>query len=184
MSLTQRRYVRAPVHRGALYVDDGVLLSGVVKNISYGGVLIGDLPLLPTTKNLSIYFEFPQVEKLSKYNWNYMPLGAFKYSSEIVFAQISIVRSFSKQNYLSAIFENVGAEWVNPSEEFLQKIENYVEIIKANLKFVLSFFEEGREEENEELVFFLANLCGVKKCDSLNTLRVKLMHDFQTISAL
>lgn len=172
--------------RWALYSEDQLLLRGKVIDISRGGVLLGELSLLPRAKSLRIIFELPLYHDFSKVNWNNSIWGAQQPQVEILSAEINIVRSFSSEDALSALFQNIGAEWVNPEASLLAKIDDYVALYKTNLRYILSLFETAQKNSsiNQHLILFLSSLLGMERGLSLAHLRTKLMHRYQSVSQL
>lgn len=186
MKISSRQYLRAPVMRWALYSQDQVLLRGKVINISHGGLLLGELALLPSDRQLELFFELPLFDDFSKINWQLVQWGTYRPATEILFSQIRIVRSYKSDEALDAIFQNVGAEWVNPPDDFLQKVDSYVHNYKSNLRFLLSLFESGHKNssQSQELILFLSSLLGIERGLSLAHLRTKLMHRYQSVTQL
>lgn len=185
MSITSRKYLRAPVHRWALYSDDDVLLRGKVIDISHGGVLLGELSLLPKNKEFLIFFELPLYDDFSKINWQQGLLGSYQVKTQILSTPIKIVRHYQKGDDVSALFENIGATWINPSEAFLAIVDNYIDGYRTNLRFLLSLFESSnKNKNNDQLIIFLTSLLGIEIGPSLAHLRTKLMHRFQSVSQL
>lgn len=172
--------------RWALYSQDQVLLRGKLINISRGGLLLGELSLLPRDSQLELFFELPQFDDFSKVNWQVQQWGTYRPKTEILSARIRIVRSYKTEEALDAIFQNVGAEWLTPTDAFLQQIDQYVQNYKNNLRYLLSLFESNQKNstQSQELILFLSSLLGIDRGPSLAHLRTKLMHRYQSVTQL
>lgn len=185
MSIKSRQYLRAPVHRWALYSEEDYLLRGKVMDISHGGLLLGELSLLPKDRELEILFELPHYEDFSKTNWQHPQLGSYHVQTTIFRQRIQIVRHYQRGDALTAIFENIGAVWTSADASFLEEVDRYVGLYRKNLRYILSLFEtSGKNKANDQLILFLSSLLGIKVEGSLAHLRTRLMHLYQSVSQL
>lgn len=185
MATFKRKYLRAPVYRLALYQDENDVFKGNVKNISQGGILLSELGHLPAINSLPMMIElpiFPEFNTICSANFDFAPIVL---KANILRVRAKIVRSFQGKSDVDMLFQNVGCEFVRLSDENREKINNYVKRYARNLVFLLGLFENMAHKKNHpKLIRYFAAMLGHDTNVKLPILRMKLMHDYQSIEGL
>ncbi|MBF0299748.1 MAG: PilZ domain-containing protein, partial [Oligoflexia bacterium] len=57
----QRKHLRAPIRTMILYEDEGHVFKAQLSNISKGGVLVSNLPNLPTINIIGTVIDIPEM---------------------------------------------------------------------------------------------------------------------------
>lgn len=179
----KRRHVRAPHFSHVLYLHEDHVLKGESQNISEGGILIRNLPLLPqdeifyamTTLCRTPDFASAGVERLMSCTMEEFPFQVIRFQGKIV-------RQFEGKTEIDKIFMNhIGCEIFALSEESLDVINKYVSSYAKNMLFVLEQFESSHKHSEFSLTH-LASLLG-HPVDKFNLvqLRHRLLHDYQSL---
>ncbi len=185
MATFKRRHLRAPVYRWALYQDDEHVLKGRALNISEGGILLGELGHIPEINSLPMIIElpiFPEFNKMNFLNFDFAPIVL---ESQIIRVRGKIVRSFQGRTEVDMLFQNIGCEFVRLSEQGREAIDQYVKRYTRNLIYILGLFETmGKSRNNPRIIRYLAALLGYNADVKLPVLRMKMMHDYQSLESL
>jgi hypothetical protein len=186
--LLKRRHLRAPLRFEFLYEDEGHVLKGKIKNISEGGILLSEISKIPAINRLPVlipithYPEFSQLgtEKLLSISNDH------RFPKTILRMRAKIVRTFKGQSDAEKVFvDNIGCEFVTPSENDLAVVRQYVSIFARNVIYMLNLFENaGRSKETVECIRKMALLFGYQEMERLPLLRQKLLHDYQSLESL
>jgi len=181
-----REYLRAPVRRKILYVDDGFVQSGKAINISEGGILLGELPHIPPINVIHMMIDLPQFP-------DFHSLGSSRLSAlklqhlerKIIRIRARIVRSFEGKSEVEMAFKNIGCEFVDFKPEIKGEIEKYVSRYARNIIYMLMLFEHiGRKKEQIEELRNLCYLLGYNWTEKVPFLRQKILHDYQSLESL
>ncbi|MCK5883815.1 MAG: PilZ domain-containing protein [Bacteriovoracaceae bacterium] len=185
MATFKRRYLRAPIYRWALFQDEEHVFKGRALNISEGGILLGELGHIPDINSLPMILDlpvFPEFNKINFLNFNFVPIIL---ESTIIRVRGKIVRSFKGRSSVDMLFQNVGCEFVRLSDDSCSKIDAYVKRYTRNLIYILSLFESmGKTRNNPKIIRYLANILGYDSEVKLPILRMKMIHDYQSLESL
>lgn len=183
----RRAHLRAPLMTSVLYVDDDYVHRCRSLNISKGGILLGELPHIPEINALPIMFALPEIPLFSKLlHHEILALNEDQFHVDIVRVKARMVRQFDKKQRLDAIFtKNIGCEFVKASEQTKDKIELYVQKMAKNTVFLLSLFEnKAKTETNLKVIRRVSRLLGYNEEEKLSLLRLKVLHDYQSLESL
>lgn len=185
MATFKRRHLRAPVYRWALFQDEEHVFKGRALNISEGGILLGELGHIPEINSIPMILDlpiFPEFNKMNFLNFDFAPIVP---DSDIIRVRGKIVRSFKGRTDVDMLFQNIGCEFVRLSEDSREKIDIYVKRYTRNLIYILSLFESmGKSRNNPKIIRYLARILGYETNVKLPVLRMKMMHDYQSLESL
>lgn len=180
----KRAHLRAPLKVDLLYVDDEFAHAARTLNISEGGILIDYMPKVPEIKALPIMLPivyFPDLTSMS--HEEIKSLKPQHLDKFVMRFRAKIVRSFEGMTDAEKIFVNrIGCEFVKP--DLIQKkiIADYVSIFTRNIVFLLSLFQQGQAAV--PVLRHTAGLLGYNSEEKLNMLRLKVLHDYQSLESL
>lgn len=183
----RRQFLRAPLRREILFENDGYVFKAFASNISEGGLLITELPMIPSINALPIMIglpQYPDFASLSSEKLNNLKVQEFEY--KIVRAKAKIVRSFDGLSEVDVVMtKKMGCEFVVLTDLDRQIIREFVSQCAKNIIFVLNYFE-GHRGNKEEQAKILRNLCqvlGYTKETKIALLRQKILHDYQSLES-
>lgn len=182
-----REHLRAPLYRAALYEDDGSVLRAKTKNISEGGILLGELGHVPAINLIPLMFELPVYPDLQKTNISAADVNSLMdFDVEIVRLRAKIVRSFEGTSEVDQVFvSNIGCEFVLLSDENKKKISDYVSRYARNIVYFLGLFESKKgSSRNSEQIRAVAKVLGYDYKAPIAVLRQKVLHDYQSLEGL
>jgi len=183
----KRAYLRAPIKTELLYEDEGAVLTGRCKNISEGGILIGDLSHVPEINVIPLLIDLPLYPDFARLNIFKIDFNSkMEIERKIVRLRCKIVRSFQgKSEVEQALLPFIGCQFVEPSPESILVIREYVSLFARNIVFLLTLFEQsGRNQKQLPLLRYLAKTLGYDDKMQLAFLRQKILHDYQSLESL
>lgn len=180
----QREHLRAPLKVDALYLIDDFALKAYILNISEGGLLVDNLPSVPQINSMPLMFpliDFPEFSQLS--TEVLLSLEVKQLEKKIIRMKSRIVRSFEGVSEVDKVFvTKIGCQFVAPGVEEQKLIGNYVARYAKNLIFYLGLFEgKGQKRERNVLIRKTAHLLGYDSDLSMARLRLKALHDYQSL---
>ena len=182
-----RQYLRAPVYDDVLYECDDYVLSGRCMNISEGGLLLSDLGLVPENKEFKVILpltQYPDFAKLSI--GRILMLERDHVEKEIVKVPVRVERSFEGMNEVQKILlTSIGASFKKLEHFEREFVRAYVETYTKNIVYLLSLFENNdRKKSNNTLIRKVADLLGYDSEMKISLLRLKILHDYQSLESL
>lgn len=181
----KRAHLRAPVYRDALYESEGHVLKAKVLNISEGGILLGELACVPEINALPLMVSLPVYPEFNSLNIYKDHFELPEINSRVIRLKAKIVRNFTKRTATDHIFENIGCQIIRPTDEVKLFLKEYVQKYGRNLVFLLSLFQTmGNSKKNIGAIRQLAKLLGHDSSLPVAHLRMKLIHDYQSLEGL
>ena len=183
----QRAHLRAPLKTKILYLDDEFVFQAYTQNISEGGVLLENLPHVPEINAIPMMISlvnFPELSLLGKETL--LSLHLKDLHRDIIRMKARIVRSFEGQSDVDKIFvTKIGCEFVKPGDEEQALIDQYVSRFAKNLIFLLNIFEgRGFKGDRKPLIRKVASLLGYDGEMQIAQLRLKCLHDYQSLESV
>lgn len=184
MKSYQRRHLRAPFKEMILYSDGVNLLRGKATNISEGGMLIGELPSIPSKDIITIIISLPHVESLK--NLSLLQLKTFNseiFRTDTFSVKARMVRREELSQDVSSIFQTrFGMEFTEIKEKHRKKIETYVSNFSANLITLQTLIDlYNYDEETKKRARALARILGYDEDEKVSTLRALITHDYRSL---
>jgi len=176
-------HLHAPLKVDLLYVDDEYVHAGRTLNISEGGILLDYMPKVPEIRALPIMLPivlFPDFTAMS--HQELLQLHESQMEKHVMRFRARMVRSFEGMTDLEKIFvTRIGCEFVKPDVIQQKVIADYVAMYARNIVFVLGLFQQGQSAI--ELLRHTAGLLGYNPNEKLNMLRLKVLHDYQSLES-
>jgi hypothetical protein len=183
----KRAHLRSPLQTNVLYeCDDNVFKANSI-NISEGGVLIENLPLVPEINSIPLMLCLPQYPDLHSQSASFLKqVKLEELDQEILRMRARMVRSFDGQSAVDKIFvHQVGCEFVGPHPRSQKFISDYVSSFARNVIYLLGLFESsGRRADQVDILRNVARLLGYKHDEKLSLLRQNVLHDYQSLESL
>ncbi|GAB4023934.1 MAG: hypothetical protein Fur0010_27180 [Bdellovibrio sp.] len=180
----KRAHLRAPLKVDLLYVDDKYVHAARTLNISEGGILIDYMPKVPDIRALPIMMPvvyFPDFTQMSHDEIKALELQHL--DKFVMRFRAKIVRSFEGMTDVEKIFVNrIGCEFVKPDMIQKKVIADYVTMFARNIVFLLNLFQQGQSVV--PVLRHTAGLLGYNSEEKLNMLRLKVLHDYQSLESL
>lgn len=183
----RRAHLRAPLNTGVLYVDGDYVYRCGVDNISEGGILLTEIPHIPEINAIPLMLCLPRFPEFSTCSHESLIASSVKdFPMDIVRVRAKMVRQFDKKAELDAIFtKNVGCQFILPNETTKELIASYVRVMAKNTIFLLGLFEQKtKNEHNLKLIRKVSGLLGHREDEKLSLLRLKVLHDYQSLESL
>tara|TARA_R110002072_G_scaffold64203_1_gene159061 strand:+ start:36363 stop:36929 length:567 start_codon:yes stop_codon:yes gene_type:complete len=183
----RRAHLRAPIKRDVLFIDDEYVLKARTLNISEGGILLESLPHVPEIKSIPLMIpipEFPEFYHLSQEQILGLDLDSLE--GEVGRFKARLVRSFEGISEVDKIFvTKIGCEFVATGEREDFLVKEYVTRFAKNLIFLLGLFEgRGFSKKTPQLIRKCSDLLGYDSELPVAQLRLKALHDYQSLESL
>ena len=183
----QRAHLRAPLKTDALYILDDYVLKANLLNISEGGFLLENLPRVPEISAIPLMFpliDYPEFSQL--HSDILLSLNVHQLEKRVIRTKARIVRSFEGHSEVDKIFvTKIGCQFVVCSDEARALISQYVSRYAKNLIYYLGLFEgRGQKGQNLEVLRKVADLLGYDSTMQIGMLRLKALHDYQSLESL
>src|SRR5690606_1398274 len=156
-------------------------------NISEGGILLENLPHIPEINAMPLLVDLIQFPELARERVDQLlSRSARDYDRKIFRVRAKMVRSFESKNEVDQIFvTRIGCQFVQPNEDVLELIRQYVSRFAKNTIYLLSLFEgHGNRPEQVHFLRHVANLLGYPYRLPLPQLRQNVLHDYQSLESL
>ncbi len=181
-----RQHLRAPVYDDVLYECDNYVLSGRCMNISEGGLLLSELGLVPESKEFKVILpltQYPDFAKLSV--GRILMLERNHVEKEIIKIQVKVERSFEGMSDVQKILlTSIGVSFKKLEHFEREFVKAYVETYTKNIVYLLSLFENNdRKKSNNALIRKVASLLGYDSELKISLLRLKILHDYQSLES-
>lgn len=183
----KRKFLRAPLRTSALYLMENSAHKGVITNISEGGLLMESLSFAPTINAMPLIFPVLNLPEFSSLGPEILlNLSLDQFERRVIRMRARIVRSFDGLSDIDKIFtNNIGCEFVNSPEKELLIIRGYISRYAKNLIYLLSLFESASQKEDQNrLIRKVAELLGYDNNLKRNHLRLKALHNYQSLEYL
>lgn len=183
----KREHLRAPLKSAVLYLMEDFTLKAYMLNISEGGVLLDNLPSVPPIKAIPMMFPLIDYPELSLLHPEVLfGLDVTHLEKRVIRMKARIVRSFEGFSEVDKIFvTKIGCEFVNPQPLEKQLISKYVSRYAKNLIYFLGLFEgRGQKADRTQLLRKTAELLGYDPDMQIAKLRLKALHDYQSLEDL
>lgn len=183
----KREFLRAPLKTNALYLVNDYALKGQILNISEGGLLLENLPSVPEIKAIPLMFPLIDYPELSLLHPEVLfGLKVQFLEKRVVRMKARIVRSFEGFSEVDKIFATkIGCEFVSASEECRDQISQYVSRYAKNLIYFLGLFEgRGQKADRNKLLRKTAGLLGYDSEMQIAQMRLKALHDYQSLESV
>ncbi len=182
----QREHLRAPMKTKILYLGGDYVFKAYTLNISVGGVLLENLPHVPEVKSIPLMVpltHYPELSQLGMEVIKGLQLESFPRS--VMRLKARIVRSFEGVSEVDKIFvTKIGCEFVFPTPESRELIEEYISLFSKNLVFFLNLFEgKGTVGDPKIVLRKVANVLGYDPKMQIGLLRLKALHDYQSLES-
>lgn len=167
-------------------MEDYVLKAQLL-NISEGGLLLDHLPSVPPVRALPLMFsliDYPELSLLHPEVLLHLEVGQL--DKKVIRMKGRIVRSFEGFSEIDKIFATkIGCEFVNPGLLEKQLISKYVSRYGRNLIYFLGLFEgRGQKADKVQLIRKTAGLLGYDSEEQIARLRMKALHDYQSLESI
>lgn len=183
----KRAHLRAPLKADTLYILDDYVLKANLLNISEGGILIENLPRVPDIHAIPLMFPLIDYPEFSQLHADIlMALNVQQLEKKVIRTKARIVRSFEGQSEVDKIFvTKIGCQFVVCSDSDRQAISQYVTRYAKNLIYYLGLFEgRGQKAGNLDILRKVADLLGYDASLQVGLLRLKALHDYQSLESL
>ncbi len=183
----QRTSLRSPLKTFVLYENEGFVFKAKTLNISEGGVLLCDFPIVPEINAIPLMLALPRFPELSSLPHDSIrKLSLDDFERDIFRTKARMVRTFEGQSAVDKIFvTHIGCEFVKPTDVNKALIANYVSTFAKNTIFLLNLFESmGKNPKNIETIRSAAKLLGYSPDEKIAMLRLKVLHDYQSLESL
>lgn len=183
----KREFLRAPLKTSALYLMEDFALKAYMLNISEGGILLDNLPSVPPVKAIPLMFPLIDYPELSLLHPDVLfGLEVAQLDKRVIRMKARIVRSFEGFSDVDRIFvTKIGCEFVNPQPLEKQLISKYVSRYARNLIYFLGLFEgRGQKADRTQLLRKTASLLGYDPDMQIAHMRLKALHDYQSLESL
>ncbi len=182
-----RRHLRAPVYDDILYSCGEYVLAGKCRNISEGGLLLSELSLVPDEKEFKVLLpitQYPDFAKLSI--GRILMLERDHLDKEVLKVKITVMRSFAGLSEVDKILlTSIGASFSGLSHLDQELIKAYVQTYTKNIVYLLSLFENNdRKKTNNSLIRKVSEILGYDSQMKMALLRLKVLHDYQSLESL
>lgn len=180
----KREFLRAPLKTSALYLMEDFTLKAYLLNISEGGILLDNLPSVPPIKAIPLMFPLIDYPELSLLHPEVLfGLEVAHLDKRVIRMKARIVRSFEGFSEVDKIFvTKIGCEFVNPQPVEKNLISKYVSRYAKNLIYFLGLFEgRGQKADRVQLIRKTAELLGYDSELQIARLRLKALHDYQSL---
>lgn len=184
--IRKRAHLRAPLHEGILFECDQYVLSGMCSNISEGGLLIEHLSLVPEKKNFNVIVPLVYFPDFSKMNiGKLLSTTRETFERDVIGLNVSFVRSFEGLNQVDKTLQtSIGVSFNNLSNENRNLIQAYVQTYAKNIVYLLSLFEHNdRKTSSVALIRKTSELLGYNSDEKISVLRLKILHDYQSLES-
>ncbi len=183
----QRKHIRAPLKSEALYIDENSVFKARTLNISEGGILLSELPHVPEINAIPMMvalIHYPKLGTLSPEKIKSLNTDSF--SRSIIKLKARMVRTFEGKSTVEKLFlTHIGCELYPLSEDTQKEIVDYVNTFAKNTVYLLSLFESNHhKKEQVELVRKVAEILGYDSTMAMPLLRLKVLHDYQSLESL
>lgn len=186
LKILKRRHIRAPLRNFFLYDTENHVHKGKTLNISEGGILLSELPLMPKESVVKMVLDIPQYPDISKLGTEtVLNMKDYRdFGRKIIKLKAKIVRNFKGMSEVEKIFvDNIGCQFVDETEENKVIIKDYVTQYARNIVHLLNLFE-GSSQSAPEHVRKVAYILGYRNIEKLALLRQKILHDYQSLESL
>ena len=183
----KRAHLRAPLITDALYILDEFVLKANLLNISEGGILVDNLPRVPEIAAIPLMFPLIDYPEFSQLHADILlALNIQQLEKRVIRTKARIVRSFEGQSDVDKIFiTKIGCQFVVCSDEDRELISQYVSRYGKNLIYYLGLFEgRGQKSGNLDVLRKVADLLGYDSTMQIGMLRLKALHDYQSLESL
>jgi hypothetical protein len=183
----KRTSLRSPLKAFILFENEGYVFKAQTLNISEGGVLLSDLPIVPEINAIPLMLSIPKFPELSSLSHDVIKnLKIDDLDKDIFRMKARLVRTFEGKSAVDKIFvTQIGCEFVKPSETNIKLISNYVSTFAKNIIYLLNLFESmNKNPKNIELIRVVADLLGYDSNEKIAMLRLKVLHDYQSLESL
>lgn len=169
-----RRHPRAPLNSMILYLNKTHVFCSRGFDISPVGLSMenGPCPAEDGTPLLFGLVSYPDFSLMGT-----SPIKAFSRKGADFFFERTIFRIKARKIRTSSPCS--AYEFIDASPEHAQKINRYISIFSKNILFLLGLFEDPQYDP--VAARSLASLLGHVRIDEMNTLRQKILHDYQNI---
>jgi c-di-GMP-binding flagellar brake protein YcgR len=179
----RRAHLRAPLKGDVLYIDDGHALRARGDNISGGGILLESMPHVPAITDISLMFSltvFPEFHRCSPDIL--MDTTRASLDRQIFRGEAKIVRSFEGLSEAQRAFvTKIGCQFTRVDEKAIAAVTHYVSTFSRNIVHVLSLFQSNAKTEQ---IVHLAGMLGYQTDEKMPMLRLKILHDYQSLEGL
>ncbi|MCY4524131.1 MAG: PilZ domain-containing protein [Halobacteriovoraceae bacterium] len=182
-----RKSVRAPLKSVILYELSGKVYRGETYNISQHGILMeydssNADKSFPSMFGLSCYPDFTkmnleEIKALGKENKSM----DFFIDKKVIRINLKPVRLFNKISLNNVEKKLAGCVFIDASNKIKMEISRYISLFTKNMIFLLNLFEGKNSKNNIEALQALAFFLGHDKNQKTNTLRQKILHDYQSL---
>ncbi len=183
----KRAHLRAPLKSDTLYILDDYVLKANLLNISEGGILLENLPRVPDIQAIPLMFPLIDYPEFSQLHADIlMGLNSQQLEKKVIRTKARIVRSFEGQSEVDKIFvTKIGCQFVVCSDADRDAISQYVTRYAKNLIYYLGLFEgRGQKAGNLDILRKVAELLGYDSTMQIGLLRLKALHDYQSLESL
>lgn len=183
----KRAHLRAPLKADTLYILDDYVLKANLLNISEGGILIENLPRVPDIHAIPLIFPLIDYPEFSQLHVDIlMALNVQQLEKKVIRTKARIVRSFAGSSEVDKIFvTKIGCQFVVCSDLDRAAISQYVIRYAKNLIYYLGLFEgRGQKGGNLDVLRKVADLLGYDPTMQVGVLRLKALHDYQSLESL
>lgn len=176
-------YLRAPLMNQVLYECDDYAHRCHSVNISEGGVLLENLPIVPEIKAIPLVVPLPQYPEFSSLTPDKLiNLEVHQLPIDVLRVRARMVRSMEGRSAVDKVFvTKIGCEFVMLPENVQQSISEYVRTYAKNIIYLLNLFERGAKVEQ---IKNCARLLGYVRDEKISLLRMQVLHDYQSLDSL
>ena len=185
--IKRRAHLRAPINDHLLYKCKNYVLTGYCSNISEGGLLIRHLSLVPEEREFEVMIPLTSYPDFSKMNiGKLLSTTRDVFERDVITATVSLVRSFEGLNEVERTLQtSIGVRMTDMSRESKNLISSYVSTYSKNIIYLLGLFEHNdRKTSSVALIRKTSELLGYDSEEKMLLLRLKILHDYQSLESL
>lgn len=183
----QRRHLRAPFREYVLYEDNGIVLKGLGRSLSEGGMLLDEVPRFPLQDEFNLMFSLKLVPILR--NFSLERLQTFHldiFQKHILRAKVRVVRREEFNKDINNLFKlKLGLEFTSILPGDQKFIEDYVAGFSSNIIYLQTLIDSfNASSEIQNKVRVLAKILGYDGDMKISQLRSVVAQDYKNLQWL
>lgn len=182
-----RKYLRAPYKADILFADDGFVFKARTMNLSEGGMLVDQIPHLPSKDIVPFIITIPYYPEFKNYSLERLRAYAPElFPSKVIRVKGSMLKRDDITTSVDQVFRmKFGVQFIEISPFNQKVVAEYVEIFTSNLIHLQKLIESSAAFADAlESARVLAKILGYPGDIKLATLRSMVSHDYKSLQWL
>ena len=180
----RREFLRAKLSSTLLFSDDDYVFKTKTLNISEGGVLLDQMPHLPSNHVIPFMLDIPEIPKLmSLPPEGLKDLHVTQFNRIVLRGKGKTVRRIGETSSVDSVFlKGIGLRFVEPSALFLFYIRKHVDNFSSNIAYLIKLIESSRNDPNSIIkIQSVAKILGYDNSLKLPLLRNFVFQDYKSL---